>query len=220
MIAVINLSPPEPNIKEILRYAGVKEADNEIEALIEKCLSEVQNKLTYKVCYSQFKILKENNISFGNISTNSKTLEKALDNCEEVVVFGATVGIEIDRLIAKYGHISPAKALVFQAIGAERIESLCDKFCEELGCNLKSKGDFLHPRVSPGYGDIPLEMQRDIFRLLDCSRKIGLTLNDSLLMSPSKSVTAIAGIGKCTDTNILYKCTKCGKSDCEYRREK
>jgi len=37
-------------------------------------------------------------------------------------------------------------------------------------------------------------MQRDIFAVLDCPRKIGLSLNGSLLMSPSKSVTAIIGI--------------------------
>lgn len=52
----------------------------------------------------------------------------------------------------------------------------------------------LKPRFSAGYGDLPLEVQKDIFRVLDCPRKIGLTLNDSLLMSPTKSVTAIVGI--------------------------
>ena len=36
--------------------------------------------------------------------------------------------------------------------------------------------------------------QKDIFKILDCSKKIGLTLTDSLLMSPTKSVTAIVGI--------------------------
>jgi len=41
-----------------------------------------------------------------------------------------------------------------------------------------------------------LETQRDIFALLDCPRKIGLTLTDSLLMSPVKSVTAVMGIEK------------------------
>ena len=80
--------------------------------------------------------------------------------------------------------------MFFQAIGAERIESLCDAFCAER----EAEGLRLRPRFSPGYGDLPLELQRDLFRGLDCSRKIGLTLNESLLMSPSKSVTAIAGI--------------------------
>ena len=111
----------------------------------------------------------------------------------------------------RYTSLSPAKALFFQAIGAERIESLCDTFCAEL----KENGLQLRPRFSPGYGDLPLDLQKDLFRVLDCSRKIGLTLNESLLMSPSKSVTAIIGIGgRAEEQN---KCGTCQKTDCAYK---
>ena len=79
--------------------------------------------------------------------------------------------------------------MIFQGIGAERIEALCDAFENMIKTDKK-----IVPRVSAGYGDIPLEMQRDIFAALDCPRKIGLTLNESLLMSPTKSVTAIIGV--------------------------
>ena len=74
------------------------------------------------------------------------------------------------------------------------------------------------PRFSPGYGDFPLEAQKDIFRTLDCSRKIGLTLNESLLMSPSKSVTAIVGLSPCAGPEPKNRCSQCGKTDCMYRR--
>ena len=49
-------------------------------------------------------------------------------------------------------------------------------------------------RYSPGYGDLPLELQREIIRVLDCGRTIGITLTESLLMQPSKSVTAVIGM--------------------------
>ena len=52
---------------------------------------------------------------------------------------------------------STAKALLFQAIGAERIESLCKEFCKEMGLAAKGKGYVVRPRFSPGYGDFPLE---------------------------------------------------------------
>ena len=81
--------------------------------------------------------------------------------------------------------------MIFQAIGTERIESLCDTFCGEYS---KEKNVNLKPRFSPGYGDLSLETQKDIFIILDCPRKIGVTLNESFLMSPSKSVTAFVGI--------------------------
>ena len=108
------------------------------------------------------------------------------------MIFAATIGVEIDRLIAKYSRLSPAKAFCCQAIGAERVEELCESVNEKLGAG----GEMLKPRFSPGYGDLPLETQKMIFSLLDCPKRIGVSLGDSLLMSPSKSVTAFAGITK------------------------
>ena len=140
-------------------------------------------------------------------------LSKNLKDCSSVIVFAATIGVEIDRLIAKYGRISPSKALVIQAIGAERIEALCDEFCSDIANEKKMR---LTPRFSPGYGDLPLNIQKNIFDVLDCSKRIGLTLNDSLIMSPSKSVTAFVGVshGEVIEKN---KCSLCDKTDCAYR---
>ena len=133
-------------------------------------------------------------------------------------MFAATVGLEMDRLIARYGGVSPARSLLFQALGAERIEALCDAFCARTAEDLARQGRGVTVRFSPGYGDVPLGLQNDIFRALDCPRKIGLTLNESLLMSPSKSVTAVFGVtdrpeGDCAPGG----CAACGKQDCIYR---
>ena len=51
-------------------------------------------------------------------------------------------------------------------------------------------------RDSPGYGDFPLEAQREILVILDTPRKIGVSLTDSLLMVPSKSVSAVIGVAR------------------------
>lgn len=174
------------NKREILRYASCKEADETLIALLESCLEEVRDKLTYKVCYGTFPVTIEGAFcDFGAFQIRSESLAKNLAGCREAVLFAATVGVELDRLIARYSRIAPSKALLFQAIGAERVEALCDAFCQELGAT--------KPRFSPGYGDLPLAVQSQLFAVLDCGRRIGLTLNDSLLMSPSKSVTAFVG---------------------------
>lgn len=192
MIRVAVFDAPALDLAEIRRYARIMGDDAVSSALIDECLAEAQPLLSYKVCYSTQDIVRdEGTLTVGTIRTDSLLLRKALDGCARAVVFAATVGTPFDRLIAKYSRLSPAKALLLQAIGAERAEALCDAFvrryAQENACRLRT-------RVSPGYGDILLKMQRDIFALLDCPRKIGLTLNESLLMSPSKSVTAIAGI--------------------------
>ena len=174
--------------REVLRYAGCKEATDDVLALLDECIKEAAGKISFKVCYRRFDIkVRDGVCDFGDCCFISADLAKNLAGCNEAVIFAATVGAEFDRLIAKYSRLSPAKALMLEALGNERIEALCDAFCSEIGSKTK-------PRYSAGYGDLAIDGQRDIFNLLDCQRKIGLTLNDSLLMSPSKSVTAIVGI--------------------------
>ncbi|MBQ4140215.1 MAG: Vitamin B12 dependent methionine synthase activation subunit [Clostridia bacterium] len=177
MVYTKTYDAPPIDRREIMRYAGVRGDAPEIEAILDECLKESENKLTYKLCYGEFPV------SFF-VSVDSKDLKKHLEGCDKVILFAATVGIGIDRLISRYASISPTKSLLFQAIGAERIEALCDEFNSE----------FVGSRFSPGYGDLPLEFQKEIFRLLDCPKRIGLTLNESMLMSPTKSVTAIIGV--------------------------
>ena len=180
-----------PSRREIFRYAGGREDSAELSALLDECLNEALPQISGRICYGEFEIKEtESGVDFGFCTCDSRDLKKNLSGCSRAVVFAATVGIGIDRLILKYSAISPARALMCQAIGAERIEALCDEFCLEL-CE---KGYHLKPRFSAGYGDLPLEFQRDIFKVLEPEKNIGLTLNSSLLMTPSKSVTAVIGI--------------------------
>ena len=60
----------------------------------------------------------------------------------------------------------------------------------------KENGYKTHPRFSPGYGDLSLKTQSIFFRLLNCTQKIGLTLMDSFIMAPEKSITAFIGLEK------------------------
>lgn len=217
MVYTKSYLPPKPNMEEILRYAGVKECDSGVLELLSSCFEEVQHQLTYKVCYTILPVVKkQNNLDLSFIETDSLDLQRHLAGCNQVVLFAATLGMGFDRLLARYSKVMPSRAFMLQAIGAERIESLCDVFCEELSQEMQQEG-YLTSRFSPGYGDLPLRVQRDVFRVLDCPRKIGLTLNESLLMSPSKSVTAFLGISQCKQSTS-HDCSLCSRADCEYRR--
>lgn len=202
--------------RDILRYAGCRAEESDVAALAESCIEEVRDKLTYRVCYRHFNVVTDGELcNFEDMFTlRSEKLAQSLDTCSEVVLFASTVGVGIDRLIARYGHLSPSRALMLQAVGAERIEALCDSFCADLereyDCGTR-------PRFSPGYGDLSLAAQRQLFAVLSPERQIGLTLTDSLLMSPSKSVTAIVGLTAQKEAAVSCKCTLCDKIDCTYR---
>lgn len=184
-------SAPPFDRTEILRYAGVRESTAEITELMEECISLATGREAFKACFCKLPVkMCDDGVDLGFVTVNSTDLAKNLKDCDSAVIFAATVGLELDRLVARYSSASPAKALMLQAIGAERIESLCDMLCADISAEYGE----VRPRFSAGYGDLPLGLQKDIFALLDCPRKIGLTLNESLLMSPTKSVTAIVGI--------------------------
>ncbi len=186
------LPKPKVNKREILRYMSCGTTDPETEKMLDRCLREAENAFSYRAVYCELPLTFDGDaVLLGDLKINSRDLKINLKGCTRAIVLAATVGLSIDRLILKYSRTSPAAALCMQAIGAERIEALCNDLCSEL----KAKyGTPLRPRFSPGYGDLSLDIQRDIFALLDCEKRLGLTLNSSLLMSPTKSVTAFVGI--------------------------
>ena len=211
----------EININEVRRYSGMK--DDSLDGVIDECVKEAMPVLSYKVSYMRTKIDWESGYPlFPGVGYKSENLRTNLKGCDEVIIFAATVGIGIDRLISKYGHVSESKALFMQALGAERVESLCDLFNSEMNELVSAEGKYLRPRFSPGYGDLPISVQKDFVTVLDCPRRLGINLNDSFLMSPSKSVTAIIGITDRENCDInnydKESCVHCGKTDCEYRK--
>ena len=222
-ITVKNYAPPPWDLGEILRYCGAGgEGGKALSSLMEECIREAETGLHYRVCFRELTVsCKGDQLDMEFAQISSENLRNNLSGCKRAVVFAATVGLELDRLIVRYSRLSPTKAVLLQAIGAQRIESLCDAFCEELREAALLKGEDTAPRFSPGYGDLPLSLQRDIFRVLDCERKIGLTLNESLLMSPTKSVTAFVGLrkGEKGEPPQSKACSHCEKTDCAYRRE-
>ena len=193
-------SEPEFNIREAARYAGLPRENTELDELIMQCFEECRANLTYKVCYIEHDILRDGEaLDLGFAKVRSLALAKNLEGCESIILFCATVGLHIDRLIKRYSGISEVKSLIFQAIGAERVEALCAVFTNDIKESLAVSEKCTVPRFSPGYGDLSLSHQRDIFNALKPENKIGVTLNQSLLMSPTKSVSAIIGIKNKTE---------------------
>ncbi|MBO4769751.1 MAG: Vitamin B12 dependent methionine synthase activation subunit, partial [Clostridia bacterium] len=70
----------------------------------------------------------------------------------------------------------------------------CDRFCLDIGAEAT-----LTTRFSPGYGDLDIFSQKIFLSVLDASRLAGITLSESMLMSPSKSVTALCGVKSRTE---------------------
>jgi len=132
-------------------------------------------------------------ITFADVCLYSRDLGANLKGCSKVALLAATIGPQVDALIRKNSSLDPVYASILQASGAMFIEEVVDLVNAEIKKIAAAEGLKTRPRYSPGYGDVSLQVQKDFFRLLPCTR-IGLTLMDTLIMAPEKSVTAFVGL--------------------------
>ena len=180
--------------KEILRYAMLPSFAPAPEELpLRECLEAARGAARCRAVWCRYPVKRNGDrLDLGFARTDSRDLRNHLEGCGEILLFACTAGAEMDRRIARAKIGSPAKGLLMHAIGAQQVEGGCDRLCEHLAQVFPDRQ--LTDRYSPGYGDLPLEMQREVMKALDCGRTVGITLTDSLLMTPSKSVTAIIGM--------------------------
>lgn len=214
MIQIIKATADEIKIdpKEVAVYLGYYSAKDVPEELITECIEEFNSTVSYRACFAEIPVSLGSCADLGFIKTESESLKKNLCGCSHAYIFAATTGFDSQRLIERNSVISPLKGIVTDCVGSAAIEAFCDKV------NLSFDNcDFLRPRFSPGYGDLPIECQKNIIEFLNTSKNIGVSLTDSMMMTPVKSVTAIIGIGneknKCTGPG----CMICKKPDCPYR---
>lgn len=106
-----------------------------------------------------------------------------------------TLGSEFDRHQRALAAVSASEAYNAQMLGLQEVENLMDELEEKAKSSLE-EGEILERRASPGYGDMPLEESKKIIDILNATKLIGVTLTDSYLLVPSKSVTAICKIKK------------------------
>ena len=207
--------------RETLRYLGcgsevpdektLEMADRAIELLSERCRPRSTSRIV-EISAGTEGIRLE-----GGAVIYSESIARVMSGCSRMLVFGATLGTEADILIKRETAANIAMGAVMQAAAAAYIEEYCDMIQAELDERFKAEGTPLGDRFSPGYGDFALEYQRELFRILDCPRQIGLTLTDNYIMIPSKSVTAVIPIGGSCGRQIGCSC--CEKTDCQYRKK-
>ncbi len=207
--------------KEALRYMGIKSgsADENTELLLDQCIREIESCKSFRYTYRRFPVVIEGEIVYvGDMKIKSHSLARNLKDCEEVLLFAATLGLDIDRMLNRYIKLNISKAVVFQAAAGAAIESYCNEIQKEIESILVEEGLYVRPRFSPGYGDVSLDVQRDFLHLIASERTVGITLTEGNLMVPEKSVSAFMGLSRIQTYCRHDGCEDCAKKDCLYRR--
>lgn len=213
------------NRAEILRYLGYKDSGvtEPIERLLDLCEKETLEVIQPKYIYRRYglePVPEGLQISGTSLILTGEDIREHLKNCTEVFLMGVTAGIELDKRIRRYMVTEPDVGVVMDSCGIQAVEEIADLAEKELEQIVVKEGYHLTWRFSPGYGDLPLETQKTLIQVLDTHRKIGVSLTESCLMMPSKSVTAILGISDTKRDIRENKCDFCNNRErCTFRKK-
>ncbi len=129
----------------------------------------------------------------------------------------ATLGADVDKLIRVTQVSNLARAVVLDSFATVAIEQVCDSAEQEIAEAFP--GLYMTFRFSPGYGDYPVSLQKYFLGELDAGRKIGLSANESYILIPAKSVTAVIGLSENPIEKRKRGCAVCNmRAECQYRR--
>ena len=207
--------------REILRYIGAGD-DGVLDTLIDRAENEVIAASRPRHVYKRIDISvnrPEGSVTLAGSVIESRDLAGHLDGCKEGFLFACTLGIGVDALVKRYSFTDLAMLPVVQAVAAAYTEYCADMAQVELEIYAQQHGLYLRPRYSPGYGDFQLNCQRFIFDALQIPKSIGVSLTDSILMIPFKSVTAVIGLSDDPKQCHINKCMSCTAKNCPFRKD-
>ena len=140
-------------------------------------------------------IVSEHSDGSDILTMKSSKLALNLAECHEVCLMAVTAGADIIVYRDNANRSGDTfNAVIADAVGSEYAEAAIELLHGIITQNCLRKGQSVNRmRFSPGYGDLALTYQHDIAKILQLE-KIGITLSESAIMFPEKSVTAFVGI--------------------------
>jgi len=175
--------------KRALAYLKVNSKSIETEKMIDEVLEEVEKIARPKIIIKSFDLDISDKITIvnTNIELTEKPYLKLLEGYSNCLLVAVTLGFEIDQKIKLYQQIDMSKAVVFDAVSSAYVEEFADN--EEAKFNLETRTY----RFCPGYQHTSLMLNKDIIKVLQADKKIGISLSKDFLMTPLKSMVGIIG---------------------------
>ena len=177
--------------------------------LIDKAKSLIEPKAAFKLCYIDEKL--PDAVMVSGQRLESKVLRKNLDEVERIFPYVVSIGAALEQAASKTSDLLEAYYMdvigniALTAVRKQLHDHLCNKF-------VLKKISFM----SPGsLHDWPIESQSQLFQLLpEIEASIGVRLNKSFLMIPTKSVS---GIYFQTEVSF-FNCQLCQRGKCPSRK--
>lgn len=211
------------NAKDLSSILGTSggEMDQHTMELIEKYIVECKEIMTPKGGYVLFEAdgleLKEEIEIEGMRFHIGKILKRMLRSSERYALFAVTAGPEPERLSKSFMDSNQfLEGYIVDLIGSGIVDSVASQLHQHIKNHAEDHGKKTTNRYSPGYCSWDVAEQQKLFSLLP-DGCCGITLTESSLMSPIKSVSGIIGIG----TSVKYEdftCEICPMKNCLFRK--
>ena len=202
---------------EVLRYSGHRDGQvpPHIDRLAEEMAQKIKSNIFPRHIIARYSVsIAENGVALDNgVVLLGEDIKRHLSDCDECLVICATAGIQADNFIRTNLAMGSIYGLMADAAATAAVESYCDSLETVLRLEVKNENRYLTWRYSPGYGDFPFTQQPQILAMLQAEKLVGVTCNDSCIMTPSKSVTAVMGIAKAKPATKTRSCDRCKNRD-------
>ncbi len=211
---------PAVDPKETRRYAGLARAEFDqkaIDAACEEAALLAAPRTSWEIYGYDCQAGKV--FSDPPFFIQGNVIRKHLAKAERIIFLAATVGEELERAITRHfdeGRYS--HSVLLDAAATTAVEQVCDACEAMLRPQTAKEGFTMRWRFSPGYGDWDIHAQPELLRLTR-GDTIGISLTESMMLCPRKSVTAVIGLVRGDETDHGAKgCAACGKTDCPARK--
>lgn len=224
---VYNATLTHIDIKETKRYAGlIKAADFPDKLLVQAC-TEAHILADPKGLWEMYAYDADTATILSNppLSLKGEKIIKHLEHCSEVAVLGITIGEGLEKAVSDlFSQGEYTRGLLLDAAGTTAVEAAADQISALIARHAAKQGLDTTFRFSPGYGDWDIRVQPDILAILHAQR-IGLTVTDTCMLVPRKSVTAVIGLTPHQKALALpslerdNSCAACTQLNCQSRKE-
>ena len=210
-----------PDVSEALRYLGIphpaEKMRRDAERLADGLSAEIQPRYVYRV-FALEHLPDCVRLQGANVDLTGSSARTMLAGCGQAALLACTLGARFDARLLTLQARDMAKAVIYDALGSAVVEAGCGEAERELAARFPDL--FLTDRFSPGYGDLPLALQPQFCAALDAGRRLGLTVSQSLLLNPVKSVTAVIGLSDTPQPARIRGCGFCAlQKTCQFRKE-
>jgi hypothetical protein len=222
---VIDRLPVRIDRDDVLRFQGYKKGldvpSEQVLALFDEAVALGEELMAPRVVYRSAPVAGQaaDRIDVEGEGLHIPEIGRLWGRLEAVGAGVCTVGDAIEaRVRSLFEQREFPLAVMLDSVGSAAVESLAEYANDVLCQRALAEGVKVTNRISPGYAGWDTAEQAALFRLCP-GTPIAVALNAACIMTPTKSISFLVGIGPDVRVDHYFtQCRRCWMRECAYRR--